>query len=163
MGNAFNLGKLFGIQFRLHYTWFIIFILITVSLVYPDWSSPLYWAMGIVTSLLFFASILAHELAHSLVGRANNIPIKSITLFIFGGVAQMTREARSAGAELKMAAAGPACSLVLAGLFYVVWFVTQDLVAPVADMAFWLFFINLCQPIESTPRQCLRQIHVQIY
>ena len=142
MGNAFNLGKLFGIQFRLHYTWFIIFILITVSLVYPDWSSPLYWAMGIVTSLLFFASILAHELAHSLVGRANNIPIKSITLFIFGGVAQMTREARSAGAELKMAAAGPACSLVLAGLFYLVYLFIQDAVAPVADMAFWLFFIN---------------------
>ncbi|GAI22311.1 unnamed protein product, partial [marine sediment metagenome] len=143
MGNAFNLGKLFGIQFRLHYTWFIIFILITVSLVYPDWSSPLYWAMGIVTSLLFFASILAHELAHSLVGRANNIPIKSITLFIFGGVAQMTREARSAGAELKMAAAGPACSLVLAGLFYLVYLFIQDAVAPVADMAFWLFFINV--------------------
>ena len=143
MSNAFNLGKLFGIQFRLHYTWFIIFILVTVSLVAPDWSSPLYWAMGIVTSLLFFASILAHELAHSLVGRANNIPIKSITLFIFGGVAQMTREARSAGAELKMAAAGPVCSLVIAGLFYVVWSFTQDLVTPVADMFFWLFIINV--------------------
>ena len=104
MGSAFNFGKLFGIQFRLHYTWFIIFILVTVSfswqifpISYPGWTQLLYWAMGIVTSLLFFASILAHELAHSLVGRANNIPIKSITLFIFGGVAQMTREAKSAG------------------------------------------------------------------
>ncbi len=150
MGNAFNLGKLFGIQFRLHYTWFIIFVLITVSLSwqlfpigYPGWTQLLYWAMGIVTSLLFFASILAHELAHSLVGRANNIPIKSITLFIFGGVAQMTREARSARAELKMAAAGPACSLVIAGLFYLVWLFTQNTIEPVAAMAFQLAFINV--------------------
>ena len=149
MGNAFNLGKLFGIQFRLHYTWFIIFILITVSLSwqfypisYPDWPLALHWAMGIVTSLLFFASILAHELAHSLVGRANNIPIKSITLFIFGGVAQMTREARSAGAELRMAAAGPACSLTIAGLFYLVSFFTQDTIVPVAAVALQLAFIN---------------------
>jgi len=99
--------------------------------------------MGIVTSLLFFASILAHELAHSLVGRANNIPIKSITLFIFGGVAQMTREAKSAGAELKMAVAGPACSLAIAGLFYSVWFFTRNAIMPVTAMAFQLFYINL--------------------
>ena len=150
MGNAFNLGKLFGIQFRLHYTWFIIFVLIIISfswqifpIDYPGHPQLLYWVMGIVTSLLFFASILAHELAHSLVGRANNIPIKSITLFIFGGVAQMTREAKSAGAELKMAVAGPACSLAIAGLFYSVWFFTRNAIMPVTAMAFQLFYINL--------------------
>ena len=143
MRNTFNLGKLFGIQFGLHYTWFIIFILITTSLVYPNWSSLLYWIMAVITSLLFFASILAHELAHSLVGRANDIPIKSITLFIFGGVAQMTREARSAGAELKMAAAGPACSLVIAGLFYSVSLLTQNAFVPVAVIAFQLAYINV--------------------
>ncbi len=150
MGNALNLGKLFGIQFRLHYTWFIIFVLITVSfswqifpIDYPGWTQLLYWVMGIVTSFLFFASILAHELAHSLVGRANNIPIKSITLFIFGGVAQMTREARSAGAELKMAVAGPACSLAIAGLFYSVWLFTRNAIVPVTAMAFQLAYINV--------------------
>ena len=150
MGNALNLGKLFGIQFRLHYTWFIIFVLITVSfswqifpIDYPGGTQLLYWVMGIVTSFLFFASILAHELAHSLVGRANNIPIKSITLFIFGGVAQMTREARSAGAELKMAVAGPACSLAIAGLFYSVWFFTRNAIVPVTAMAFQLAYINV--------------------
>jgi Zn-dependent protease len=99
--------------------------------------------MAIITSLLFFASILAHELAHSLVGRANDVPIKSITLFIFGGVAQMTREARSAGAELKMAAAGPACSLVIAGLFYSASFFTQNTIVPVATVAFQLAYINV--------------------
>ncbi|MFC1897273.1 site-2 protease family protein [Chloroflexota bacterium] len=144
MGNAFNLGKLFGIQFRLHYTWFIIFILVTASLVYPDWSSLLYWITAVITSLLFFVSILAHELAHSLVGRANGIPIKSITLFIFGGVAQMTREARSAGAELKMAVAGPVCSLVLAGLFYLVSFFVKNAVFPVVIVAFQqLAYVNV--------------------
>ena len=150
MRNAFNLGKPFGIQLRLHYTWFIIFIFITVSFSwqlfpsdYPDWPLALHWTMGIVTSLLFFASLLAHELAHCLVGRANDIPIKSITLFVFGGIAQMTREARSAGAELKMAAAGPACSLAIFGLCQLVFFLTQDAIVPVAAIASQLAYINL--------------------
>ncbi len=150
MGSGFNLGKIFGIQFRLHYTWFIIFFLITFSLswqvfpaFYPGWSQFLYWAIGITTSLLFFASVLAHELAHSLVGRANGIPIKSITLFIFGGMAQMTREATKASAEFKMAAAGPACSLAIGGVFALVWFLTQDVIEPLSAMAFYLAQINV--------------------
>jgi len=150
MGSGFNLGKVFGIQFRLHYTWFIIFFLVIISLswqvfplYYPGWSQLLYWGIGIVTSLLFFASVLAHELAHSLVGRANGIPIKSITLFIFGGVAQMTKEAAKASAEFKMAAAGPACSLVIGGLFYLLSLLTQNTIEPVAAMAFYLAQINV--------------------
>ena len=142
MGSAFNLGRLFGIQVRLHYTWFIIFMLVTVSLVYPNWSHLLSWVMGIATSLLFFASVLAHELAHSLVGRVNGVTIKSITLFIFGGVAHMTREATRASAELKMAAAGPACSLAIGGLFGLLWFLTQDTIEPLATMALWLASVN---------------------
>ncbi len=143
MGSAFNLGKLFGVQVRLHYTWFIIFTLVTVSLVYPDWSRLLSWVMGISTSLLFFASVLAHELSHSLVGRANDVPIKNITLFIFGGVAQMTKEVTKASAELKMAAAGPACSLVIGGLFGLVWFITRGTLEPLAIMALWLAQVNV--------------------
>ena len=142
MGNAFNLGKLFGIQVRLHYSWFIIFLLVTLSLV-PNWSQSLSWVIGIITSLLFFASVLAHELAHSLVGRANGIPIKSITLFIFGGVAQMTREATKASAELKMAAAGPVCSLAIGGLFGLIWLFTKDAAASVAEVTGWLAIINV--------------------
>jgi Zn-dependent protease/CBS domain-containing protein len=150
MGGGFNLGKVFGIQVRLHYSWFILFFLITIllswevfPLYYPGWSQLLYWGIGIVTSLLFFASVLAHELAHSLVGRANGIPIKSITLFIFGGVAQMTREAAKASAEFKMAAAGPACSLAIGGLFYLLSFLTQNTIRPFAAMAFYLAWVNL--------------------
>ena len=143
MDKAFNLGRVFGIQFRLHYSWFVIFIFLTVLLVYPDWSQWLYWVIGIVTSLLFFASVVAHELAHSLVGKANGIPIKSITLFIFGGVAQITREAAHPGAELRMAAAGPACSLVIGGLFALLWFFTREVIEPIAAIAFWLAQINV--------------------
>ncbi len=141
MGSTFNLGKLFGIQFRLHFGWFIIFILVTVSLVYPDYSQWLYWIMGIVTSLLFFASVVAHELAHSLVGKANGIPIESITLFIFGGVAQMTREATRPTAELKMAAAGPICSLVIGGFFGLLLLI-PNIPEPATYMIFRLAVMN---------------------
>jgi Zn-dependent protease len=140
---GFNLGKIFGIQVRLHYTWFIIFLLVTFTLVNPHWSQWLSWVIGIITSLLFFASVLAHELAHSLVGRVNGIPVKSITLFIFGGVAQMTREATKASAELKMAAAGPACSLAIGGLFGLIWLLTRGVASSVAEMAGWLAIINV--------------------
>jgi len=150
MGSAFNLGKIFGIQFRLHYTWFIIFVLITVSLswqyfpsAYPGWNHFIYWLIGIFTSLLLFSSVVAHELAHSLVGRANGIPVKSITLFIFGGIAHMTREAAHHGAELKMAAAGPASSLVIGGLFFLLHLLIRGISEPIAGMAFWLAYINV--------------------
>jgi Zn-dependent protease len=159
---GFNLGKIFGVEVRLHYTWFVIFFLVTFSLVNPNWTQPLSWVIGIITSLLFFASVLAHELAHSLVGRANGIPVKSITLFIFGGVARMGKEATKANAELKMAAAGPACSLAIGVLFSLIWLFIQSTTVPigslsslfsqfifgpaetpVAEMARWLAFINV--------------------
>lgn len=117
MGSGIRLGKLFGIEFRLHFTWFIIFVLVTITWVQPYYSQWFYWVIGIVASLLLFGSVLAHELAHSLVGRANGIPVVSITLFIFGGVSLMTKEAARPGAELKMAVAGPLCSLVLGAAF----------------------------------------------
>ena len=147
MGSALNIGKLFGIQLRLHYTWFIIFVFLTVLLVSPNWFSPLWWVIGIITCLLFFASVVAHELAHSLVGRANGIPIKSITLFIFGGVAQMAREATRPSAEFKMAAAGPICSLLIGGLFFLLWFFTPGMPEPIAIMIQWLAFINVALAI----------------
>lgn len=143
MGNAFNLGKVFGIQLRLHYTWFIIFILLTVSLVYPNWSRLPYWILGVITSLLFFTSVLAHELAHSLVGRAHGIPIRSITLFIFGGIAQMTKEATRPDAELKMALAGPICSLVIGGIFGSIWLFTRGISEPITEMLGRLALINV--------------------
>ncbi|MDP2729008.1 MAG: site-2 protease family protein [Dehalococcoidales bacterium] len=138
---ALNLGKIFGIQFRLHFTWFIIFIIVTVSLVSPNYFQWRYWVIGIAASLLFFASVVAHELAHSLVGRANGIPVRSLTLFIFGGVAQMTREVTRPGAEFKMAIAGPVCSLIIGGLFGMVWLLL-DGITDLAMVIFWLAIMN---------------------
>jgi Zn-dependent protease len=142
VNNAFTLGRLFGIQVRLHYTWFIIFVLVTASLVDPDWLLLSSWVVGIATSLLFFASVLAHELAHSLVGRRYGVTIKSITLFVFGGMAHMAGEAESSGAEFKMALAGPVCSMAIGAFFGLVWFLTVDILPLVAAMTGWLAWIN---------------------
>ena len=147
MGSAINLGKVFGIQLRLHYSWFFIFALLTFALVSPDWSSPFSWLIGVITCLLFFASVVAHELAHSLVGRANGIPVSSITLFIFGGVSMMTREATRPNAELKMAAAGPACSAIIGGVCFLISFFNPGMPPPVANMVLWLMIMNFALAI----------------
>ncbi len=141
-GQLFTLGRLFDIQFRLHFSWFIIFILVTASLVYPNQSHWLYWVTGIITSLLFFASVVAHELAHSLVGRANGIPVTSITLFVFGGVAEMNEEITRPGAELKMAIAGPICSMAIGAIFGFFWLVIPHEAEPIVTMILWLAVMN---------------------
>jgi len=142
MGGAINLGRVFGIQLRLHYSWFAIFALLTLALVSPDWTSRFAWAVGIATSLLFFVSVVAHELAHSLVGRANGIIVTSITLFIFGGMAMMTKEASQPKAELKMAAAGPACSAVIGGICFLIWSFSPGMPPRVDNMVLWLMVMN---------------------
>ncbi len=141
MGKAFNLGRLFGIKFRLHFSWFVIFIVVTGLLVSPHYSEWENWLIAIATSLLFFASVVAHELAHGLVGRANGIPVESITIFIFGGVAQMTKEATRPGAELRMAVSGPVSSLLIGGVF-ALFLVIPGLPEPIAVMVFWLALMN---------------------
>ena len=149
MGRSIQLGKIFGIPFRVDYSWFVIFFLVTVLLSlsyfptrYPLWGQAEYWIVGIATSLLFFASVLAHELAHSLVSMANGIPVKSITLFIFGGIARIGREAEQPGNELKMAAAGPLCSVALCGLFAGIWWLSRGFSDHLSALAWWLAVIN---------------------
>ena len=119
------LGKIMGIPISLDYSWFVIFALLTWSLAgdyYPaefkSWAPPLYWIMGALTALMLFASVLLHELGHSVVAQQYRIPVRSITLFLFGGVAQIGAEPPSAIAEFLIAIAGPLVSLVLAVLFY---------------------------------------------
>jgi Zn-dependent protease len=142
MGRTVYLGKLFGIEFRLHYTWFIIFFLVTLLLVEPNYNRVSYWLLGICSSLLLFVSVLAHELAHSLIGRTNGIPVSSITLFIFGGLALMKSEAPRPGAEFRMAIAGPLCSLVLGGMFWLLLLIPA-ITGPVASMITWLAIMNI--------------------
>ncbi|MFC1924834.1 site-2 protease family protein [Chloroflexota bacterium] len=151
MGSALRLGKVFGITINLHYSWFLIFAFFTYVLSYQlhndqEYSLQISIIAGAGASLFLFASVVAHELAHSLVAINNGIPVKSITLFLLGGVAQITREASRPMTEMKMAIAGPLCSLILAGVFGFIWFViwgyTQQTFA-YDNPILWLAEINL--------------------
>jgi len=148
MRGNISLGRVFGIPLRLHYTWFIIFAWVTFLLVFYilDQNYPIEQRIiwGILTSLLFFASIIIHELAHSILAIRNNIPVKEITLFVFGGVSQITKEATSPRAELSIAIVGPLTSLALAGIFYGLHLLlagTQQILA--ASSMWWLAWINV--------------------
>ncbi len=146
MGSSVRLGKIFGIPIYLHYSWFVIFAyfaaIIAIELL-GDYSLGIRIIGGIATSLVFFACVLAHELSHSLVAIKNDIPIRSITLFILGGVAQITREAARPKTELVMAIAGPLCSLVLAFVFGMIWFLLRGTQESSFDPILWLAGINL--------------------
>ena len=145
--SGIKIGQVFGIPIFLHLSWILIFGLITYSLVdeygarYPQWTSGQLWGLGLITSLLFFGSVLFHELSHSAVARHYRIPVASITLFFFGGIASITRDPESAGQEFLMAAAGPASSYVLAGVFYLLALATPNGSMPNA-LATWLAGTN---------------------
>jgi Zn-dependent protease len=119
-----QIGRIFGIPIYVHSSWFIIFALITLMLrtqfiaLHSSWSPAQHWSLGVITSLLFFASVLFQELAHSVVAMHYKIPVVSITLFVFGGLARIGREAANAGQEFNIAIAGPISSYFLAGVFY---------------------------------------------
>jgi Zn-dependent protease/predicted transcriptional regulator len=145
------LGSIFGIPIGLNFSWFLTFGFVILILavrvypdVFPDSGAWLYWSMAILSGVIFFASILTHEMAHSLIARAYGIPVKGITLFIFGGVSQITREAARPLAEFIMAFSGPATSVLLAGVFGLLWWLTgaeED--QPLAVMLQWLWLMNL--------------------
>jgi Zn-dependent protease len=138
-----------GIKIGLDYSWFLIFGILTWMLArsyYPaefkEWSRMMYWGMGAVTAMMLFVSVLLHELGHSVVALRYKIPVRSITLFLFGGVAQIGAESPSALAEFLVAIAGPLVSLGLAIFFIVV----QPLLAgmePLMGLAKYLAYINL--------------------
>jgi Zn-dependent protease/predicted transcriptional regulator len=123
---GFRVGSVFGVPIYIHGTWLIIFMLITYSLAtqftqqHPGWSQQQHWALGIITSILFFASVVFHELSHTLVAKLYRIPVESITLFIFGGISRISKEAATATQEFLIALAGPLSSFVLAGVFWLV-------------------------------------------
>ncbi len=148
LSRSIPLGRILGIPLGLDYSWFLIFALVTWSLAgsyfpeqYPGWTTELYWTVGLATSLLFFGSVVLHELGHSAIALRNGIPVRSITLFIFGGVAQIGREPGSPGVEFRIAIAGPIMSFALAGLFGALgWFGAS--IAPLAALGTYLAYIN---------------------
>ncbi|MBI2820346.1 MAG: site-2 protease family protein, partial [Acidobacteria bacterium] len=147
----FTIFRLLGFDVKVHISWAIIVLLIAWSLAksffpsfYPDLSQATYWWMGAGGALGLFVSIIIHELAHSVVAKRYGIPIRGITLFIFGGVAEMEQEPGSAGAELRMAIAGPITSILLGVGFYLAGGAAKGLAWPVplTGVLFYLAWIN---------------------
>ena len=149
MRSGFKVGTLFGISIHVDWSWILIFLLVTWNLagavlpsLHPDWGVGMNIALGVAASLLFFISILLHELAHSLVAKARGLPVRRITLFFFGGVSNIEREPPSPSTEFLMAIVGPLTSLLLG--FGFIWLGRQNI--PEMDTAL------------SSPMQLLRNL-----
>jgi Zn-dependent protease/predicted transcriptional regulator len=151
MPGALRLARVAGFDIYIHWSWLIIFWLLTWSLavgylpdVYPAWGAGQRWVVGAVTSLLFFASVLVHELAHSVLARGRGLPVHSITLFIFGGVSMLGGEARRAKDEFWIAIVGPLTSFAVAAVAFVVWLLARAADAEVVRaVAGYLASINI--------------------
>ncbi|AKU98905.1 hypothetical protein AKJ09_05569 [Labilithrix luteola] len=165
MRNAIRIGKLFGVEFRLDSSWLFIFALVIWSLVsvfsrwHPDWTIATGIIVAILAALAFFGSVLFHELAHSLVARIYGIPVRDITLHMFGGVSNIEREPPTPGAEFLIAIVGPISSVLLGiGMLVLVAFLTgvtmhgaqfesaEDAVAhmgPLTTLLVWLGPVNI--------------------
>jgi Zn-dependent protease/CBS domain-containing protein len=133
---SFRIARLFGIDVRVHLSWLVIFVYLSYSLaeqafadVFPR-SQTRALVAGAIAAILFFASVVAHEFAHSIVARRFKLPVSSITLFVLGGVASLAKEPTTARSEFFMAAAGPATSFVLAGGAYGLASVMQEFLLP---------------------------------
>ena len=148
-GKRIHLFTIYGFKIRLDPSWFILAVLVTWSLatsffpvMLPNFSALTYWLLGAGGAVGLFISIVAHEVSHAIVARRNAIPMRGITLFIFGGVAEMDAEPPSAKAEFLMAGAGPVASFVLGGLLLVVSFFLP-LPTPLAALLNYLASINI--------------------
>ncbi|MEK6809191.1 MAG: site-2 protease family protein [Nanoarchaeota archaeon] len=148
MRGATRLFRIFGIDVQLHFSWWFVFALLAWSLsssffpnYFPGMETKTYWVMGIISALLLFASVLLHELSHSLVAKAKKIKVESITLFFFGGVASIDDENIKPGTELLMAVAGPLFSLFLFGVFYLIYFLNGSIFW--TAITFYLYQLNL--------------------
>jgi Zn-dependent protease/predicted transcriptional regulator len=119
-----DLVRIAGIQIAIDFSWVIIFLLVLFSLAagyfptaYPGHAAGAYWGIGLAATLLFFVSVVIHELAHAVVANRLGQPVRRITLFVFGGMAHLSREPRNPRTEMMIAAVGPLTSFLLAGVF----------------------------------------------
>jgi Zn-dependent protease/predicted transcriptional regulator len=149
-----KLGRIAGISIGLHYSWFIIALLIALSLAQhfrsltPRWSSTVVWTAAVITSVLFFAALLLHELAHSLLAKTRGLRVRAITLFALGGVSQIESEASDAKSEFWIAIAGPITSVViglavLGAARLAGWLPATEPATPVIAVLVWLGYINI--------------------
>src|SRR5579862_6522433 len=157
---GFHIVRVFGINIDADYSWLLILGLIVVQLgggtfivMHPSWPADLRWGLAVLTALLFFGSVVLHELAHSLVAKSFGVPVRRIVLFLFGGVSNIEREPPSAIAEFLIAIVGPLTSVVVgiiclfAGAGTLRTSIVPGAVAPhlgpVSTVLLWLGAINL--------------------
>jgi Zn-dependent protease/predicted transcriptional regulator len=154
MRTDIKLGRVFGIEIGLHYSWFLIAFLIVLSVAgeftaaHKGWSQTMIWSLSIVTALLFFVSLLLHELAHSLVAKSRSLPVRAITLFALGGVSQIERNPDDARTEFWVAIVGPITSctigcLCLGAALLCGWTPGTSGATPVVAMLVWLGYTNV--------------------
>ena len=149
-----KLGRIFGIEIGLHYSWFVIAILIAFSLsmhfrqIRPDWTEQAVWTAAAITAILFFAALLLHELAHSIVAKSRGLNVRAITLFALGGVSQIESEPPDAKSEFWIAIVGPLTSLIIGVVF--IWMArlsaggaATEAPTVVAAVLLWLGYINI--------------------
>ena len=150
MESSFTVARIRGIPIGVHYTWAIAVVMITWSLAagyfpqeYPGWLPRDYWLVGAAAALLLFISVLFHELCHSFVAQARGLAVKSITLFIFGGVSNIAQESEDPRDEFLIAVVGPLSSLALAGLFWLGVLAIPNDTSPLGALLFYLTTVNL--------------------
>ncbi|MBA2810750.1 site-2 protease family protein [Streptomyces sp. KM273126] len=152
MRATFVLGRIAGVRVGVHWSVLFIFGIIAFGLsqgrlphAYPGRAWAVYWAAGLCTAVVFFASLLAHELAHAVVARRNGVEVDDIVLWLLGGAARLKTEASSPGAELRIAGVGPLVSLLLGGFFALgAWLLTLVSASGiVVEMVAWLAVINV--------------------
>jgi Zn-dependent protease/CBS domain-containing protein len=148
--SSFTVARIRGIPIAVHYTWAIAFVLITWSLAaeyfpstYRGWGRPTYWIVGAGATLLLFISVLLHELCHSIVAQARGLVVRSITLFIFGGVSNIASESEDPQDEFLIAVVGPLSSLVLAGVFWLGLQAVPNDTTPLGALLSYLARVNL--------------------
>src|SRR5256886_12433860 len=150
MPGSLRIGKIAGSDIYIHVSWIIILVLLTVSLaigwfpqLYPGQSTATYWIVGLISALLLFVSVLLHELAHSFVARRRGLPVKNITLFIFGGVSNIEREPTSPGVEFQMAFVGPLTSLLIGAVCFLLQLPLRGSNSPLEGILFYLAVTNV--------------------
>ena len=150
MPGSLRIGKIAGIDIYIHVSWIIILVLLTVSLaigwfpqLYPGQSTATYWIVSLIAALLLFVSVLLHELAHSLVARRRGLPVKNITLFIFGGVSNIEQEPKDPGIEFQVAVVGPITSLLIGAVCFLLQLPLRGTNSPLEEILFYLAVTNL--------------------
>jgi len=141
MNRGINIGKIFGIKINIDYSWFLILLLVTWNLsvmfgnLHSDWPAIQQWGVSLGAALLFFASVLAHEMAHSLVSIANGLSVRRITLFLFGGVSNIQKHPPSPRAEFLITIVGPVTSFIIGfGLLMVSRLITPEFSGSVSSI-----------------------------